>query len=1170
MGYPVTYDAFVSYNCRDTTQVELLATRLTQEAGLRLWLDRTRLQPGFSWRTEIETAMNGSAAALIVWGPSGLGPVQHQERDLAYAIRDARPDFRVLYIFLPGTPRPQGTWANVDTWIACTSNLEDPDVFAHLVATLKGETPPTPLIAELPDEPAPYRGLAAFGVEDARFFFGRTPYVEDMLERLSLHPFLAVIGPSGSGKTSLVQAGLLARLHANACPGSAAWPRLLVHPGPHPLRSLAAALLRLQPQSDPFAASDALLQRLQDDPDRLPEIIQLLLPPQGRLVLVVDRLEELFTLCQAEEERQAFLRALLALIQHPHRPAWVVATMRADFYGHVGRNADLAGQVVDHQLYLKSMAVEEVAEIIEAPAAQVGAIFEKGLAMQVQADTQVRGEVALPLLEHTLDLLWRKRRGRWLTWDAYQEVGGVTGALRYQADRVIEGLNRKEQEVARCLFLRLIWLEEGTGTMAGRRIEKAALVEQTADPEANERVLHRLADERLVVLRGDGERATTELAHDTLPLHWDRLRQWVQEDREFVLWRQRLLTALAEWEHIGRDKGALLRRARLAEAERWLAERNDDLSRAAHEFIWASRAEEKDEIERQREEAERYRQLFEEAERQRHNVLARQLAAQAELTRNQRADLLSCSVLLAVEAMRRSPSLEADQTLRHGLALLPRPIARLEHEGSVQAIALSPDGRYLATASQDYPVRVWEMTGGREVARLEHERVVTAVNIDMGVAFSPDGQYLATASGDHTARVWEATSGREVIRLTHQDLVWAVAFSPDGQYLATASQDCTARVWAVTSGHEVTRLPHEREVRVVAFSPDGQYLATASSSIARVWEATRGREVGRLLHDDLVKAVVFSPDGTYLVSASSDHTARVWEPSGYREVARITHPGKVNAAAFSPDGAYLATASTGLWFPQDSVAQLWESATGQELGCMEHEGRIFAAVFSPDGQYLATASGDYTARVWEVASSREVRRLLHDDLVWAVTFSPDGSYLATASMDGMARVWEVASGREIARLSHGRNVVAVAFSSDGRFMATASSDSTARVWETINGREVARLVHERSVKAIVFSPDDQYVATASADHHARVWAAASGREVTRLAHGGTVWTVAFSPNGRYLATASADHTTRVWLWRPEDLIAAACTRLTRNLTLEEWRQYLGDEPYRKTCTDVPR
>src|SRR5262245_29866342 len=155
--------------------------------------------------------------------------------------------------------------------------------------------------------------------------------------------------------------------------------------------------------------------------------------------------------------------------------------MRADFYAHVARYANLAGQVVDHQLYLKSMTVVEVAEIIEAPAAQVGAIFEKGLAMQVQADTQVRREVALPLLEHTLDLLWRKRRGRWLTWDAYQEVGGVVGALRYHADRVIEGLSPKEREVACRLCMRLVWLEEGAGRRGGGGDQQAMLAEERSD-----------------------------------------------------------------------------------------------------------------------------------------------------------------------------------------------------------------------------------------------------------------------------------------------------------------------------------------------------------------------------------------------------------------------------------------------------------------------------------------------------------------------------------------------------------------------------------------------------------------------------------------------------------------------------------------------------------------
>jgi WD40 repeat protein len=1288
----MTYDAFLSYSRSDAAQVKLLATRLTSEAGLRVWLDLARLQPGFSWRAEIEAAMNASGAVLIVWGPSGLGPVQRQERDLAYVMRDSRPQFRVIYLLLPGTSAPQGTWANVDTWIHFGSSLDEPDVLARVVAALKGEAPPSDLVADLPDSPTPYRGLAAFDLGDARFFFGRTAYVRDMLERLPHHPFLAVLGPSGSGKTSLIQAGFLAQLQVDSRPGRSPSFWSLVRPGPNPLRSLATALGRLQPQSDPLEASEALLQRLQAQPERLPDLIQASLPLEGRLVLVVDRLEEIFILCQAEGERRPFLDALMALVQHPHSPAWVLTTMRADFYGHVGHYADLAAQVVQHQVYLKPMNGAEVAEVIEAPAAQVGAIFEKGLATQVRTDAQVGEEVALPLLAHTLDLLWRKRRGRWLTWDAYHEIGGVTGALRYHADRVIEGWSPQEREMARRLFMRLIWLEEGAGTMAGRRIQKAMLVGQTSDPSREEHVLQRLADERLIVVRGEDEWATAELVHDTLPLHWGQLRQWVQEDQAFVLWRQRLLTALAEWERAGRDRDALLRRARLAEAERWLAERPDDISRRAKAFIEASREEETDELTRQREEAERYRNLFEEAEQQRRHALARQLVAQAELMRNSRADSLPVSVLLAVEALRRAPSLEAEQTLRRGLALLPRPLACLDHDQSVQAIALSPDGQYLATAGRDHTLRLWHLGRGRELARLQHQSIISAANVGVGVtfspqggllatasgdhtarlwevpsgrevarlphedfvwavtfspdgcylatasqdrtarlwevptgrelarlphgsmleavafgpdgtflatagggkahvwgvpggreivqmlhedviralSFSPDGRHLATASQDHTARLWEVPTGREVARLPHEDFVWAVTFSPDGRHLATASQDRTARVWEVPSGRELARLPHEHEVRTITFSPDGSAVATAKSDrIARVWDVSSSRETLRMIHEDFVWAVAFSPDGSSMVSASADHTARVWQSCGYREVARLYHRGKVSAMALSPDGMHLATGSVDPLLACDSLVQLWEIPSGREVVRLIHAGRISAVVFGPEGVYLATASGDHTARLWETASGRELARLPHDDVVWAVSFSPDSTYLATASLDGWARLWQVSSGREVGRLAHGRNVVAVTFSADGRYLATASADHMARLWETASGRELARLPHDGSVKSVAFSPDDRYVTTASADHTARLWEMASGREMARLSHEKPVSASAFGANGRYLITTTTDHLAYLWLWQPADLIAEACTRLTRDLTTQEWRRYVGDAPYYRSRAAAP-
>ena len=166
----MTYDVFLSYSRRDVAQVTLLATRLTHEAGLRVWLDLARLQPGFSWRAEIETAMNDSTAVLIVWGSSGLGPVQRQERDLRpYVIRDARPDFRVTYLLLPGTSPPRELGPMWTPGCILKAAWMNP-MCRQVVAALKGEAPPLHLVAELPDEPTPYRGLAAFGVEDARFF----------------------------------------------------------------------------------------------------------------------------------------------------------------------------------------------------------------------------------------------------------------------------------------------------------------------------------------------------------------------------------------------------------------------------------------------------------------------------------------------------------------------------------------------------------------------------------------------------------------------------------------------------------------------------------------------------------------------------------------------------------------------------------------------------------------------------------------------------------------------------------------------------------------------------------------------------------------------------------------------------------------------------------------
>ena len=175
----------------------------------------------------------------------------------------------------------------------------------------------------------------------------------------------------------------------------------------------------------------------------------------------------------------------------------------------------------------------------------------------------------------------------------------------------------------------------------------------------------------------------------------------------------------------------------------------------------------------------------------------------------------------------------------------------------------------------------------------------------------------------------------------------------------------------------------------------------------------------------------------------------------------------------------------------------------------------------------------------------------------------------------MARVWEIATGDCLTSLHHRSHVLDVAFSPDGRWLVTASGDlygfgpGSAEVWETSSFRCRHSLSHRSMVSAVAFSPDGKYLATADLDNKIRIREISADRFLVHIAYEKSVNDLAFSPDGKYLAAASSDHTVRFWLWQAKDLLAEAQTLLTRNLTLEEWKQYFGDEPYRKTCPNLP-
>jgi WD40 repeat protein/transcriptional regulator with XRE-family HTH domain len=506
----------------------------------------------------------------------------------------------------------------------------------------------------------------------------------------------------------------------------------------------------------------------------------------------------------------------------------------------------------------------------------------------------------------------------------------------------------------------------------------------------------------------------------------------------------------------------------------------------------------------------------------------------------------------------------ADHAARVWEAMSGREVARLQHDDVVLAATFSSDGRHVATGSVDGTARVWEMPGGEEVgaARMAIERGAPVFT----VAFSPDGQYLAAGGYGSITRIEEVVSGKEVASLWNDDTVQEVAFSPDGRYLATASNDRTARVWLVSSGQEVTRMPMDAGGTIydVEFSPDGRSLATASDDkTVRVWEAGRPWQDSGLHHRDNVIFVSFSPDGHYLAT-SSGNTASIWDATNGQELMRLPHPAVAWAVHFSPDSRSLLTSSF------DGNARVWDLASGREVARFHHGDnvRIWGARFSPDGRKVATTGPEGSVVVWDVASGQQVMSARHDAAADGPRFTPDGRYLVTGSVDRTARVWEVATGREVSRMLHEYPINDLDIDATGRYVAVGD-DQTARVWELNSGREVLYLPHETAVNGIAFSPDGRYLATAARNGVARLWEMASGRQVAAMAHDKPLNGLVFSPDGRYLATASNDHTVRLWVPVLEDPVGQVCARVTRNLSPEQWRRYLGDEPYRATCPGLP-
>ncbi|HEY8146960.1 MAG TPA: protein kinase [Kofleriaceae bacterium] len=999
----------------------------------------------------------------------------------------------------------------------------------------------------------PFRGLLAFTEQHADLFYGRDDEITAFLERLHGDVIVPVVGPSGAGKSSFVRAGVIPRLREQG-----KWHILRFRPGNQPIDTLADRLLagdstgsvvtahgstrdsRTQrlPRRGTADASDAreLARELRETPGRLAVALGELAERTGsRVLLLVDQLEELYTLVEDEGEREAFMDAITSAADDPLEPVRVVFTLRDDFVGRVavGRRAR---EVLGRVALLGPPGPEALRQTLLGPLAATGYGFDDP-ALPDEMIRAVQGEPAsLPLLQFAMRLLWERRdvQRKLLLRAEHDAIGGVAGALAAHADVVIESLDPERIRLARDLLLRLV-TSEGT-----RRVVPRPRLLDGLGPEAGE-VLDRLIEARLLAVRrghGPEEDARVELAHESLIVAWQRLAWWLEDSREERRAVGELSQAAELWQRRGRREDELWQGDALAEAQRTLGRVAPPLvPEVARAFVAAG-------LERHTRGARR---------RRRTRIIATAALVLVALGSLEAAWLLARKERAARAAEERAETERAQVLVESARAAYARrdPLQARSKVRSALEIRDSAAGRALWGQLGREPL-IWTKSVSAHVYQTR---------------FSPDGKTLAVAAQSKLVYLLDTTTLEARVLQGHGDQVLSVAFAPDGKQLASASWNGEIFLWDLATERSLPLTRDGGEFTKIAYSPDGRRLyAVGRDGGLRSWELA-GDQVVRAVQVGKLASASFARDASAVGFTTGGEDAAVWRLPDFTAVRTFHRDGsRTSAVAVAPGGRLLA------WGEQDGAVRVWSSETGKEVSSFHgHNGKVTGLGFDPTGARLASISMDLTLRMWDLESGRELFAISgtgtfangiefdaagermttggldismwaadgagtrpatgHQSAIYGLAFTPDGKTLATADIEGVIRVWDVATGTARCTFrGHEGEMRAAAINPRGDLLATGGWDRIIRLWSLPSCAPAGVLEgHERRVFDLSFSPDGDWLLSAAEDDTARLWRVATrSNEVTLRGHTGAVSRAAFSPDGSQIATAGWDGA--VWLW----------------------------------------
>ncbi|MGH8935593.1 MAG: BTAD domain-containing putative transcriptional regulator [Acidimicrobiia bacterium] len=1058
--------------------------------------------------------------------------------------------------------------AEIEAVLARTTALHPGDRYRTAAAFLAelsgvlGEEPPDvrqPVVSR-----NPYKGLRAFDVGDAADFYGRDELIATLVAAVTEHGFVTVVGPSGSGKSSVVKAGLLPGLARGAIDGSEEWRSTALTPGPDPFQRLAQALEAVSSEPihpDELQSGNRGLVGLLDRLSR---------GTHDELVVVIDQLEELYTLVDSPQERCSFIDLIADAAEDPASRVRVVTTLRADFYDRPLEDERLGRLVRDGLVTVLPPTREELVQMITAPAQAVGLRWEPGLPHRIAEDV-AHQPGGLPLLQYALTELVEHRSGDLLTTTDYHSIGEVAGALALRAETLYQRLTPAQQEAARQVLLRLVTVDENTDD-SRRRVRRTELESLGITRVDLEAVLDTFTQQRLLLADRDPvtRGPTLEVAHEALLRRWPRLRGWIDEEREALVLGRRFRAALTEWEAADRHDDYLLTGSRLAPYSGWAE--TSALTPEERTYYQASRA--KDEAERN---ARRRRRRtltgslvvgllvvaslaatalwqWRIAEQETRDATARRLAGDSTFAL---AEDPERSVLLALEA--------ADLSRQAGQPLLPEVVAALHQAVQTSrlklrlpdghlSVAITPDGTLLATDSLDrersapsHEVVIWDAVTGAPLRRLAGDAPLG------GVEFRPGSSQLAVVydsePDEETSKMvlWDPGTGTRVAELTAPQHVVSgstipkrpIAWSPDGRLLGTVSTDANGdfhvTAWDVDSGSLLFTVPVDSAFDIVF--PDSSTLLVAheTGSVISFLDARDGAVLDTLETPGFAPlSLVFDPVRNRLVIGSqSSRQVQAWDLQTRQMV--WAEPVPMGLVSVSPVTGMVASSGN------DGQVRLHDPEEGAVLLTLDgHTGAVWDLTFYPDGERIVSVGADGETRVWDVSRAR-TQAVGNIDIGAAFAFSavvsPDGTEVAIGSMGSWQR-FDLASGEPLegSRLQGMiSGFLPAPISTDWRLVAALDAEGRGWVRDVATGEPIAELPCCTVPKG--FDPEGDAlvldgrtlsllapaVVPENPELRSRVIEVASGRELLDLGERG-IFRAAFNPEGlfeggRYLAVA---------------------------------------------------